>query len=146
MSPDMQVIGYSAYLLVAVPLTIWVARTLGNNGLHFIKDVYAGNDELAAAVNKLLQVGFYLLNLGFIALWLKTDTPAETLRGVFETVAVKIGAVLLVIGVLHIVNVWVLNSIRKRGHVDARSLSTLEPATPRPMPQRTNAVETDESP
>ncbi|MFG3340154.1 hypothetical protein [Glycomyces sp. NPDC048151] len=130
---DPAVVGYIAYLLVAIPLTVWVARTLGANGFHFIKDVFAGDEQLARAVNKLLQVGFYLLNFGFVALWLRTDTPVADARGVFETVAVKIGAVLLVLGVLHVLNVVVLNGFRKRGHVDARALATLEPPHPRPQ-------------
>ncbi|WP_205323909.1 hypothetical protein [Glycomyces sp. YM15] len=129
---DLTVIGYIAYLLVAIPLTVWVARTLGANGYHFIKDVFAGDEQLARAVNKLLQVGFYLLNFGFVALWLRTADPILTARGIFETVAVKIGAVLLVLGVLHVLNVIVLNGFRKRAHVDARTLATLEP----PMPPR----------
>ncbi|SDD17528.1 hypothetical protein [Glycomyces harbinensis] len=129
---DMTVVAYIAYLLVAVPLTIWVARTLGANGYHFIKDVFAGDEQLAQAVNKLLQVGFYLLNFGFVALWLRTGDPIADARGVFETVAVKIGAVLLVLGLLHVVNVAVLNGFRKRGHVDARALAALEPPQPRP--------------
>jgi hypothetical protein len=130
---DLAVIGYIAYLIVAIPLTVWVARTLGANGHHFIKDVFAGDEQLARAVNKLLQVGFYLLNFGFVALWLRTADPIPDARGVFETVAVKIGAVLLVLGVLHVLNVIVLNGFRKRAHVDARTLATLEP------PQRPQA-------
>ncbi|THV34626.1 hypothetical protein [Glycomyces buryatensis] len=129
---DMAVIGYIAYLVIAIPLTIWVARVLGANGFHFIKDVFAGDEQLAQAVNKLLQVGFYLLNFGFVALWLRTAEPIIDARGVFETVAMKVGAVLLVLGILHVMNVFVLNGFRKRGHVDARALSTLEP----PMPPR----------
>ncbi|MCH7231955.1 hypothetical protein L0U85_13985 [Glycomyces sp. L485] len=130
---DMAVIAYIAYLLVAVPLTVWVARTLGANGVHFIKDVFAGDEQLAHAVNKLLQVAFYLLNFGFVALWLRVGTEVTDARGVFETVAVKIGAVLLVLGVLHVINVVVLNAFRKHAHVDARTLATLEP------PQRPQA-------
>ncbi|WP_026925019.1 hypothetical protein [Glycomyces arizonensis] len=130
---DMAVVGYIAYLVVAIPLTVWVARTLGANGFHFIKDVFAGDEQLAHAVNKLLQVGFYLLNFGFVALWLRTAEPIDDARGVFETVALKIGAVLLVLGVLHVVNVIVLNAFRKHAHVDARTLATLEP------PQRPQA-------
>ena len=130
---DMTVIAYTVYLVVAVPLTVWVARTLGANGYHFIKDVFAGDEQLAHAVNRLLQVAFYLLNFGFVALWLRTSAPIPDARGVFETVAVKVGAVLLVLGVLHVLNIIVLNGFRKRAHVDARALSAMEPPQ-RPRP------------
>ncbi|MEU5870228.1 hypothetical protein AB0A73_01550 [Glycomyces sp. NPDC047369] len=131
---DMTVVAYTAYLLVAVPLTVWVARTLGANGFHFIKDVFDGDEQLAQAVNRLLQVGFYLLNFGFVALWLRTGGDIATAREVFETVAVKIGAVLLVLGTLHVLNVVVLNGFRRRGRVvDARALAAMEPPHPRPQ-------------
>ncbi|RRS01912.1 hypothetical protein [Glycomyces terrestris] len=131
---DMTVVAYTAYLLVAVPLTVWVARTLGANGFHFIKDVFDGDEQLARAVNRLLQVGFYLLNFGFVALWLRTGEEIGTAREVFETVAVKIGAVLLVLGILHVLNVVVLNGFRRRGRVvDARALAAMEPPRPRPQ-------------
>jgi hypothetical protein len=42
-------------------------------------------------------------------------------------VALKIGAVLLVLGILHDVNVAVLNAFRRHARVDARTLATLEP-------------------
>ena len=49
---------YLSYLVLAVPLTIWVAGTLSRNGRVFLEDVFAGIDELADAVNRLLVVGF----------------------------------------------------------------------------------------
>lgn len=47
-----------------MPLTIWVARALQRYGKVFLLDVFDGDDVLAHAVNQLLVIGFYLLNLG----------------------------------------------------------------------------------
>ena len=63
---------YLAYLLLAIPLTIWVARTLYKNGLIFLIDSFLGNEPLAESVNHLLVVGFYLVNLGFVSLALRS--------------------------------------------------------------------------
>ena len=38
----MTVATYLSYLLVAVPLTVWVATTLSRNGRVFLHDVFAG--------------------------------------------------------------------------------------------------------
>ena len=62
------VISYIVYLVISVTLTIWVARTLHKNGAIFLVDAFHGNRELAASVNHLLVVGFYLINIGFVAL------------------------------------------------------------------------------
>ena len=116
---DHAVIAYVLYLAIAVPLTIWVGSTLSRNGRVFLVDVFDGNDELAQAVNKLLVVGFYLLNLGVVALYLKVGDTLATARDVVEVVSVKMGVVLLMLGVVHLTNVYVFNRIRRRSRLDA---------------------------
>ncbi|MFI6699524.1 hypothetical protein ACIBJC_11210 [Streptomyces sp. NPDC050509] len=112
---DLTVVAYVVYLLISVALTVWVARTLSRNGRLFLSDVLQGDEKLADAVNHLLVVGFYLVNLGFVALYLKAAEAVENARGLFEALSVKVGVVLLVLGVMHLGNVYVLNKIRRRG-------------------------------
>lgn len=114
----MTVTTYLIYLLVSVPLTIWVARTLSHNGRIFLIDVFHGNEDFADAVNRLLVAGFYLVNLGFVTLFLRADKVVVDARGVFEQLSVKLGIVMLVLGVLHLMNVWIFNTIRRRSQLD----------------------------
>jgi hypothetical protein len=109
---------YVAYLLVAVPLTVWVASTLSRNGRVFLTDVFHGEDGLADAVNRLLVVGFYLVNLGIVMLYLRGGGEVDDLAGVLETLSVKIGVVMLVLGVIHFVNVMVFSSMRRKGRAE----------------------------
>ena len=113
----MTVTTYLIYLLIAVPLTIWVARTLSRNGRIFLVDVFHGNEDFADAVNRLLVVGFYLVNLGFVTLFLRADKVVVDARGVFEQLSVKLGFVMLVLGGLHLTNVWIFNKIRNRSQL-----------------------------
>ena len=76
---------------------MWVARTLHRSGRVFLVDAFHGNQELADSVNHLLVVGFYLVNVGYIALALKTDSPMATLRQIIELESVKISVVLFII-------------------------------------------------
>ena len=130
----MTVATYLSYLVLAVPLTIWVAGTLSRNGRVFLKDVFAGYDELADAVNRLLVVGFYLLNLGFVTLYLRVDREVYTLRGVFEVLSVKIGIVMLLLGVIHFCNVYVFNAIRRRSRMEALRTPPVQPQGYLPQP------------
>ncbi|MFG1818925.1 hypothetical protein ACGFIF_34540 [Kribbella sp. NPDC049174] len=114
----MTVATYLIYLLIAVPLTIWVARTLSRNGRIFLVDVFHGNEDFADAVNRLLVVGFYLVNLGFVTLFLRSDAAVLDARGVFEQLSVKLGIVMLVLGALHLMNVWIFNAIRRRSRIE----------------------------
>ncbi|GGW43266.1 hypothetical protein [Streptomyces xantholiticus] len=111
---DLTVVAYVVYLLISVGLTAWVARTLSKNGRIFLADVLKGDEKLADAVNHLLVVGFYLVNFGFIALYLRSADEITETRGLFEALSVKIGVVLLVLGIMHLGNVYVLNKIRRR--------------------------------
>ncbi|MFB6723602.1 hypothetical protein ACFCV3_25710 [Kribbella sp. NPDC056345] len=115
---NMTVTTYLTYLAVAVPLTIWVARTLSHNGRIFLVDVFDGNEAFADAVNRLLVVGFYLLNLGFVTLFLRSKDPVLNASGVFEALSVKLGIVMLMLGCIHLANVWVFNKIRRRSQAE----------------------------
>jgi hypothetical protein len=124
---DLAVVAYGLYLAIAVPLTIWVGSTLSRNGRVFLVDVFDGNDALAEAVNKLLVVGFYLLNLGVVALYLRVDDDLANARAVVEVLSVKMGVVMLMLGVVHLLNVYVFTRIRRRSRLDTLSTPPVPP-------------------
>lgn len=124
---DRTVIAYIVYLVISIGLTVWVARTLSHNGRIFLADVLQGNEKLAEAVNHLLVVGFYLVNLGFVALYLSGDDTIEDTRGIFEALSTKLGVVLLVLGAMHLANVYVLNRIRRRGVMEREQFPPVAP-------------------
>jgi hypothetical protein len=124
---DLTVVAYVVYLLISVALTVWVARTLSRSGQVFLADVLHGNEKLADAVNHLLVVGFYLVNLGFVSLYLKAAEQVSSYRVMVEALSVKLGVVLLVLGALHLVNVYVLSRIRRRGMMEREQVPPLQP-------------------
>lgn len=105
---------YLSYLAISIALTAWVGRTLHKNGRVFLVDATLGNAELADSVNHLLLVGFYLINIGYIAITLRTYEIVTTAREMIEVVSGKIGLVLLVLGAMHFGNIFVLNRMRAR--------------------------------
>ena len=108
------IITYIAYLCVAIPLTIWVARTLHKNGRIFLLHNFKENESLTDSINHLLVVGFYLVNLGFVTLYLRVDRPVENLNGVFDVLSGKLGTVMLLLGLMHFFNIWVFSQLGKR--------------------------------
>jgi hypothetical protein len=106
---------YLLYLAISVALTIWVARTLHQNGRVFLVDVFHGNEGLADSVNRLLVVGFYLINLGYISLALKLGYGVADLQEAIEALSWKVGAALVVLGGMHFFNLFVFSRIRRRG-------------------------------
>jgi hypothetical protein len=122
----MYIVGsYLAYLAISIAVTVWVAATLHKNGRVFLVDVFHGNTPLADSVNRLLVVGFYLINLGYVTLALRTSELVNTPRQAVELVSDKIGVVLLVLGGMHFLNLYVLSRLRRRAQ---------EPFQPPPLP------------
>jgi hypothetical protein len=105
---------YLIYLTISIALTIWVARTLHKNGRVFLVDVFHGNEALADSVNHLLVVGFYLINFGYVSLALKLGYTIENAEQSIEALSVKIGMVLLVLGGMHLFNLYVFSRMRRR--------------------------------
>ncbi|MBK1830466.1 hypothetical protein JIN77_06995 [Verrucomicrobiaceae bacterium R5-34] len=108
------VITYIAYLVIAVPLTIWVAKTLHKNGRVFLLKSMNNDENLADSVNHLLVVGFYLVNLGFVSLYLKLDSRVENISGIFEALSAKLGVVMLVLGGMHFFNIYLFSRLGRK--------------------------------
>ena len=59
------IIGYLIYLPIVIALTIYVSKMLFKNGKLFMVDIFKGKEDIALATNKLFEIGFYLINIGF---------------------------------------------------------------------------------
>lgn len=122
---DYAVLTYLLYLAVTVPLTIFVARTLCGNGKVFLQDVFDVDEPLAEALDHLLVVGFYLLNLGFVAQFLKTGNRIAGGQQMLEVLSQHVA---IVLGTVHLANVWVFNLLRRRAFDTAKILSPVAAA------------------
>lgn len=105
---------YVCYLTISIGMTVWVARALTRNGRVFLVDTFHENERLADAVNHLLAVGFYLMNIGYLTLALKYGEKPEDLPQSIEVLSTKVGLVLLVLGVMHFMNLCIFSKMRRR--------------------------------
>lgn len=108
---------YAVYLAISLAVTVWVARTLHRRGRIFLVDAFHGQQELADSVNHLLVVGFYLINVGYVAFALKSSANADTPRQAIELVSDKLGMVLLVLGLMHFFNLFVFSRFRRNAQL-----------------------------
>ncbi|MEU4422599.1 hypothetical protein AB0F81_18365 [Actinoplanes sp. NPDC024001] len=135
---DHKALMYLVYLAISIGLTVWVATTLSRNGQIFLEEVF-GEARLARAVNQLLTMGFYLLNLGYVAVAMRSDQTVAGASEVLETLSLKIGLVLLVLGVLHFCNVFFLGRYRRSRLRQQQAAPPLPPAARLPMPPPAHA-------
>ena len=109
------VFSYLLYVPIALAMTIWVARTLHRNGRVFVVAAFRGHEAMGDAVNHLLVVGFYLINVGFIAFALRYGDKPDDLQSMIEFLSTKLGVVLLVLGLMHFFNMFNFDKMRRKG-------------------------------
>ncbi|NRA94219.1 MAG: hypothetical protein HRU26_16370 [Psychroserpens sp.] len=103
------IIGYLIYLPIVIVLTIYVSKMLFKNGKYFMLDIFKGKEDIALATNKLFEIGFYLINIGWALLILKityyshNEMSSQTL---IEILSRKIGGFSIYLGVMLFVNLF----------------------------------------
>jgi hypothetical protein len=105
---------YVPYTAIAMFLTIWLARMLSRHGQVFLDSVFKDSPALSRAVNQLLVIGFYLVNLGWALLLLRAGSGGlSTMLDATETLIQKLGLLLLLLGIAHLTNLYVFHRIKK---------------------------------
>jgi hypothetical protein len=108
------ILTYAFYLTISIALTIWVAKVLFKNGRIFLVDIFHGNALLADSVNRLLVVGFYLINIGYMSLVLKEVDAIPNIQVVVEVLSRKLGCIILILGAMHFLNLIIFFKLRSR--------------------------------
>lgn len=104
---------YLAVLLIGIALTVVVGQILIRSARPFLQDAFK-KPESAASVTRLLVVLFHLVVLGVIALVATIDI---TLDHPVQTIVVRLGLVLLVLGAAYAGTLLLLTRLRERRRV-----------------------------
>ncbi len=109
-------IGYLIYLPIVIVLTYSVSKALFKNGEAFMIDIFKGKEDIAKATNRLFEVGFYLLNLGWALLILKIDSNqfSNTYQNLVEVLSFKIGGFSIYLGIMLFLNLFLFFRGRKK--------------------------------
>ena len=105
---------YGVYLGCCAVVIALLGFILHQSGAIFLNNAFAGNHTLARAVGRLLDVGFYLLALGYVGLSCVVDWTINDYATLAKSVIGKIGGLLLVLGIGHIFNMLLLALFRQR--------------------------------
>jgi hypothetical protein len=106
MNNNFLIAAYTVYLPVTLFLTYYVAKTLFNSGKIFMLDIFRGRLEIAESTNHLFRVGFYLLNIGFAMLMLKTNYEVFNGQTLLEVLSLKVGGFSIYLGLMLFFNLY----------------------------------------
>ena len=106
---------YTAYFSTCAALIFWLGRIFRRAGAVFLTDALAGNAEVIRAVSQLLDVGFYLVSIGYVGSQFRDYDQLTGYGQVAQIVGEKVGWFLLLMGIAHLFNLLVLALFRRRG-------------------------------
>lgn len=110
----MNTIAYIIYLSITYLITVHVGRVFYKNGRHYILGLMKGEVTLTDAINKILLVGYYLLNLGYAALMLTTWELVTNYTELILSIVTMVGRILLTLALIHFTNMATIFYISKR--------------------------------
>jgi len=113
----MNVFAYIVYLFFTYLITIRVGWRFYKSGEVYILHLLSNDERLTRFINRLLLVGYYLLNLGYVALMLQRWEKVDSLLMLFLTVAEKTAQILLLLGIMHFVNMAALFWFSRHQHL-----------------------------
>lgn len=106
------ILTYSMYLIGSAFFTIWVGHTLYRSGAPYVQMAFT-KVAIATSVNRLLLIGFYLVNTAYILLVLKEKKDVDSLETMLELLSVKLGLIVGILALMHFLNLLSLFIIKK---------------------------------
>jgi hypothetical protein len=104
---------YVMFLLLGTLLVVLDGQIIYRNGRRFLRN--SAPSSSAESMTRLVSTLFHILVLGVLALISTIDVPADTAT---EAVVIRLGIVLIIIGIAHFLAVMALSRIRDREEFD----------------------------
>lgn len=124
---------YVTLLVVAIALTFLVGRLLVTAGEPFLQEVFQ-DTSVTRSVNLLLSVLFHLITLGVLAIISVIEIGQQE---PLQEFVVKLGFVLLVLGIAYGISMLVLIRVRERRRASQISEQVQERLAERAVPPQT---------
>jgi hypothetical protein len=105
---NLNIIGYSIYLLITTFIIIKVGKICYQNGNIYVAELIPEHEDLCQKTNQILLVGYYLLNIGYCAMTLVSWDKILSINQLIEVIAVKSAIIICTISVLHYFNIFIL--------------------------------------
>ncbi|MFL5752828.1 MAG: hypothetical protein ACJ76F_05430 [Bacteroidia bacterium] len=104
-------IAYSIYLSIALITVLWVGKILYRNGRFFLLETFT-HEVLADSVNRILYLGYCLVNSGCAFYHLNTCTTLVNYQQLLEFISSSCGQLYLIIGFMHLENLFLIQSLK----------------------------------
>jgi hypothetical protein len=112
----MNTLAYVLYLMITYLVTVHVGLVFYRNGRVYILQFFHGDAKLADFINKSLLTGYYLLNLGYAALMLRSWKTIHTWAELAAGIVSMTGRIMITLAVIHYLNMGAIWLAGRRRH------------------------------
>ncbi len=113
----MNIAAYITYLIITYLVTVKVGRVFYSNGRYYILAILKGDGQLTDFINKILLVGYYLMNLGYATIMLSFWKTITSFTDLIASVCTMTGRIILSLAIMHFVNMYTIVLIGKKQHL-----------------------------
>lgn len=110
----MNILAYILYLFITYFITVHVGLIFYRNGRLYILRLLHGEEKLTDFINRILLTGYYLLNLGYAALMIRSWKTVTGWTDLAASLASMTGKIMLTLAVIHFLNMAVILLISLR--------------------------------
>lgn len=104
----MNLLGYIIFLFFAYLITVHVGLVFFKKGRVYILFLMQGDEHYSDAINRLLLIGYYLVNLGYAAVMISFWGKISTLDQLIGSVSTMLGRQVVGLAILHYCNMLVI--------------------------------------
>ncbi|MBL7739401.1 MAG: hypothetical protein JNK14_09285 [Chitinophagaceae bacterium] len=112
----MNTLAYIIYLLLTYWITVHVGMIFFRNGRRYILPLLHDDERLTDFINRALLTGYYLLNLGYAAIMIRTWRTISTWQELVASISTMTGRIMLTLAVIHFFNMAMILLISRRHH------------------------------
>jgi hypothetical protein len=109
---NLNIITYGIYGIVSYFITVHVGWLCYKHGIHYLK-AEIKDDKIADTINKILLIGYYLVNLGYTMIKINNWPLITSFSTMIESLCLRIGVIVFTLGLLHVSNLLLIYILRK---------------------------------
>ncbi|MFC7773742.1 hypothetical protein [Flavobacterium sp. GCM10027622] len=111
---NLNIAGYVIFLIIISYIILVVGKICYRNGNIYVASLIPEHMDLCQQINKMLLIGYYLVNLGYSAMTIVNWEAITSIQQLVEIIATKTAIIVLLLSLLHYTTIFILtNYIQK---------------------------------
>jgi len=107
---NLNILAYSIFILITTYIIIIVGKICYRNGNVFVLELIPNHEQLCQQINKMLLIGYYLINIGYCAMTLISWSTITNFTELIAIISSKTAIIVGILAVLHYLNIFFLTN------------------------------------